>query len=309
MLVSLVIFEIIYRYQLIDFYAASYRHLNAEQPSQKPTILIFGDSFSADLTSYVSSIRSTVGTENVINSAIPGTTMRHAFYMSRQRLKTTSPQQVICQIYLGNDLVEEALPTNWEKLSFFRNVYFSASSVFKSLNYLNYRLAQLSNLLNSDFNEEQESKTEAAFSVEKYSGRTKMYTDAFPDYLNKTYYLNTPFKTAFEKQVDYLQSIRENLADSVEFHVLVIPHAVAVHERYREDYEKLGANRFLVSPSYPVIQRLKQELGIEAVWDPTEMLQKAENKGTACYFSNDEHLNPKGQQLLGDWITQKLAKP
>ncbi|MAX80614.1 MAG: hypothetical protein CL843_10630 [Crocinitomicaceae bacterium] len=296
-----------YRGQWFDYYKNSYHYLNLDFNKEKPSILVFGDSFTANTEGYLENVKDQFGAAyNVVNAAISGTAPRQAYYMASRRIETTSPQLVICQLYLGNDLLDEDLPINWETLSFGRNCYYSIASAFRVTTYLNYKFAQISTSLNRDFDETIDPKTDTTFNADAYSPRKKMLFKAAPNYLNNTYHLNTPLKGAFDQTIDYLKKIQDQLPSGCDFRILVIPDAVAVSDRYAEQAQLLGATDFEKATSYPFIEALKSTFGAHTVWDVTPVFQNAEEKGTPVYFPNDEHLNPNGQDVLGAFVTQQI---
>ncbi len=69
--------EIAYRRQWIDFYAAELRGLNRpgdlSPQDKRPTLLVLGDSFSAQPFSYVNVLRDSLPGTRIINAAVPGT--------------------------------------------------------------------------------------------------------------------------------------------------------------------------------------------------------------------------------------------
>ena len=144
-LVLFCLLEWSYRGQWIDYYKSSFHYLNLDFNKKKPSILVFGDSFTANTKGYLEDVKNQFRDRyNVVNSAIPGTAPRQAYYMAERRITTSDPRLVICQLYLGNDLLDEDLPVNWNTLSFERNVYYSVSSVFRITTFINYKFAQIS---------------------------------------------------------------------------------------------------------------------------------------------------------------------
>ncbi len=305
-LVLFCLLEWSYRGQWIDYYKSSFHYLNLDFNKKKPSILVFGDSFTANTKGYLEDVKNQFRDRyNVVNSAIPGTAPRQAYYMAERRITTSDPRLVICQLYLGNDLLDEDLPVNWNTLSFERNVYYSVSSVFRITTFINYKFAQISTSLNSDFDETIESKSDTLFNAEHYSPRKKMLFKAAPNYLNDTYYLNPPLQKAFDRTIDYLKSIKSEVPENCEFRILVIPDEVSVSEKYAQQAELLGATRFELADTYPIIQALQKTFENQ-VWDATPVFQVAEQQGETVFFPNDEHLNAFGHQVLGEFVTHQI---
>jgi len=87
------ILEVSYRFYIFDFYGNTFKALNTDvsliNRDQKQTILILGDSFTADPNSYVKHIRDSFPEYNVINSGIPGTSITQANLMLEKRINQT----------------------------------------------------------------------------------------------------------------------------------------------------------------------------------------------------------------------------
>ncbi len=295
----LVLLEFAYRYQWIDFYKSELQGLNPDFREGEPTLLVFGDSFTAQQNGYIDQLRDSLPGWNVVNSAVPGTCARHASYMAGRRIAQFRPHTVIYQMYLGNDFLEESPPVNWSELSFLRNAYWKFSNTFRFTAFLNYRMGQVSADLNADFDETTVTKEMTEFDSDKYSGRCKMLIKAQPDFLNNVYHVKEPLVQAFENSIQYIQDIEKQLADSTRFVVMVIPHPASVSEVYQQQFEAMGAN-LRRSDKYPVIDRLRQEFS--EVWWAQECLKYGH------YYNNDEHLNAQGQAALGNWVVKNFQR-
>ena len=72
---SLLLLELVYRYQWIDFYATEYHFLNPDLnlEDERPRVLVMGDSFTASDSNYVDQLRSEFPEMQFVNSAVPGT--------------------------------------------------------------------------------------------------------------------------------------------------------------------------------------------------------------------------------------------
>lgn len=144
--VVLILFEIIYRTQLIDTYRPELRGYNdpavLENAEGKPTLLIMGDSFTAGRYSYAERLRPLMPQRCIVNAGVSGTGIVQANVMASRRFAAFQPSIFIYQIYVGNDLINVRYPINWKTLSSVRNVYGLLVDRFPSVYYLNYRLGQ-----------------------------------------------------------------------------------------------------------------------------------------------------------------------
>ncbi len=154
LVVVLFLFEILYRYQVIDFYAVQLNALNSteELESQKKKILLIGDSFSARPLGYVADLRKNDTTSTIINSSIPGTGIRQHNLILKNRLQLVQPDEVIYQFYLGNDLTDIEHPINYSENSVIRNLYWFLADSFLGLQFLNNQLARIKSSLTKHHN-------------------------------------------------------------------------------------------------------------------------------------------------------------
>lgn len=304
-LIVLSVLELTYRYQWVDYYAAELKGLNPEHDSDKKNLLIFGDSFSADPNGYVASLRDSLDAEfNVVNCAISGTCVRQASYIAANRMRAFPPDRVICQVYPGNDLLEEEFPVNWSELSVLRNMYWVLAKRFRVITYFNHKFSQVSTLANQDFDESVNSKNQNDFDPEKYSQRCKMLIKADPDYLHNTYHVEADAIEPFEKMLEQLEYIKGLCPEGIPFDVLIIPHAAMVTKGYAQNFGQMG----LVIPAndQQFETKLKGKFGESHVWDPTEILSSKEASGVPMYYSNDEHLNQEGQAALSHFVYNQV---
>src|SRR5687768_12996133 len=83
--------EIAYRFHVIDFYRAELTLLNSERDlkssEEKKTILICGDSFTAQVGSWGDQLKKTLSNYQIINSAITGTSIVETYYLAPGRIK------------------------------------------------------------------------------------------------------------------------------------------------------------------------------------------------------------------------------
>lgn len=298
---TLSLLEVSYRYQWIDFYSTEWTALNEnQQNSSNEKVLIFGDSFSADPNGWVVKLRGIDTSTTYFNASIPGVGLETFRLIAKDRLEEVNPTHVIIQLYVGNDLFDHNKPVNWSELSVLRNLFWSVSSKFRVLNYLNYKSGQFSQpSIHTD------SKLEETFSVNNYSKRTKLYIDAEKNYPLSLVNLEGESLEIFNELIDELNEIKQMLNKGVKLSVLVIPHCTQVHQKYRDRFNQLGSDLSeLVVEENNWSKKLAKE-GFEVI-DPLLFFKKHEELGSALYFENDPHLNTEGQELLSKFVKNQV---
>ena len=298
---TLILLEVSYRYQWIDFYSTEWQALNSDEKiSASNKTLIFGDSFSADPNGWVVKLRENDTSTAYFNAAVPGVGLETFRLIAENRIEEVKPSRVIIQLYVGNDLYDYDKPVNWSELSILRNLFWSISSNFRVLNYLNYKSGQFATTTISAG-----SKQEDSFSVNHYSGRTKLYIDADESFPLSTIHLEGRSNETFNELVKDLNEISQLLEDNVELYVLIIPHCTQVHQNYRTRFNSLGCDLgALKTQENEWSIRLKKE-GFDVV-DPLSTFKKHEKLGEELYFQNDPHLNSTGQKVLSNFINKQL---
>ena len=103
---SLCLLELIYRFQIVDFYKTELETLNPNLHQDYPNgnVLIFGDSFSGFPNGYVEQLRVAYPETNFINCAIAGTGLKQHSLFYKSRIQEFNPKQILYQFYVGNDL-------------------------------------------------------------------------------------------------------------------------------------------------------------------------------------------------------------
>ena len=103
-LLSLLLFEVLYRNSVIDFYKAETSHLNTESDLAKPSVdfLVFGDSFSATAASinYVDKLRENNPNVSIVNVSVPGIGIRQVNTFAKAKIKKHQPKAIVYQIYV-----------------------------------------------------------------------------------------------------------------------------------------------------------------------------------------------------------------
>jgi len=313
---ALIVFEISYRFQIFDFYKAELKGLNSKEElkSEKPKILVCGDSFSASPDSYVKVIKDSLKEYSVINASVPGSgIVQHAIYMPG-RIKKFKPEIFVYQFYIGNDLFDISHPISSSKLSFSRKVYWWITDRLISLSFLNFRFAGVKYNYYDDAKVNDGPKEKELFSIANYSNREKLNYKAETGLLENTLYLLNGrekdllrFEKKFKSMINFLDPSTRKV-------FIVIPHQAQVSEYYFNSHNQLGAdfkNRIYSadSKSYPIYLRLAKlcdELGFEFV-DPLDQFRLIDAT-QQLYYSNDPHLNNSGSFVLGIMLANRLKQ-
>jgi hypothetical protein len=300
-IVTLILLEVTYRYQWIDFYSTEWTALNKNQKNTTDDkTLIFGDSFSAEPNGWVVKLRDLDTNTTYFNASIPGVGLETFRLIAEDRLEEVKPSRVIIQLYVGNDLYDYEKPVNWSELSVLRNLYWSMGSNFRVLTYLNYKSGQFfTNSISTG------SKLEDSFSVSNYSRRTKLYIDADSAFPVSAINLEGKSSETFNEMVEVLNQISQILNDDTELSVLVIPHCTQVHQKYRNRFISLGCDLSELKIKGSLWSKKLKDKGFN-VLDPLAVFKKEEEQGEELYFQNDPHLNSKGQKVLSSYILKQL---
>lgn len=300
--------EISYRFQWIDFYSNDISSLSDED-SEKPNVLIFGDSFGAQKNSYVDELRKQFPKVDFINSSVPGTCAIQAEYMARRRLKKYKPKLVVFQMYVGNDLLDVEHPINWEVLDWKRNLYWWLADRIHVMGFFNYRMAQLSQQIAQDELEGADGKTDEAFLPDRYSPRTRLYLEANPQYLQQSILLQNGVRKAMDKLLLAYESVIDQLDSETEFAFLIIPHCTQVAEKYETRFSEMGAvfSENVISNRYPFLEAMELKFGRDKILNPITALLQREKDGNDCYFPNDPHMTAAGHSALAETVSKQLA--
>lgn len=300
--ITLLIVECFYRFQWVDFYANEWRFQNQEVVPRKgrKTVLVFGDSFSADPNGWVTQWRKS-DNFTVYNAAVPGIGPETHRLLCNNRVAITRPNTVIVQLYEGNDLYDVQKPVNWERFSTGRNLFWTCTDYLRCLQWMNYRLGQKKADLKSMSNP----KKQEVFHTEAYDPRTRLYISGDREYPQSLCFPKHEEGRVFQQLTAFLHEMKAALPTSTTFKILLLPHCVQVHSRYLEHYRQLGARldeRLL--QQHPWKSRLEKE-GFE-ILDPLPYFRTLEAGGNRLYFANDQHLSPKGQDFLTRFIQTKV---
>ena len=324
--------ELVYRFQIVDCYAPELNSYNgpfesADQTDER-TILVQGDSFTAGRDDYPAKMQEALVDYRVVNSAVGGTGVVEARIIAPGRFKTFKPDIFIYQIYVGNDLTNISYPTNWDTLSFSRNVYWSIAEVFRSISFLNYRLGQLFRSGQSTENVRPDvqisgrttngykGKLDTVFSPERYSVRDLMYIKASPSLIEDAALVRGDRQTAYAKLLNELDKlIRFCDPEECRAAILLVPHKAQVTAAYADQMEQLGMTfldrEAMQSKDYPFAKGIRelieeQKLDHVTVLDSIGVLRESEENGRHVYYQNDSHLNQVGSGILAEFLISEL---
>lgn len=297
---TLIVLEIAYRYQWIDFYKTEYKALNKNVRKNKPNVLVFGDSFTAYPKGYVTHFRKEYPDVNVINCSMPGSGPYEMELIASRRINDHPPKAIIYQMYVGNDLTDIDPLVNWGTLSFSRNCYWSMKPYFEILGFFSRRLSGFQ----SDFDPKKLKQDTTAFSTSVYSPRTKMMVRASSNYVNESILLSQRMEDAMEDAKESIAYLRELVPLKVPIYVVVIPHFSQVTKEYNENYRLLSGHKSDMKLNYPMLKEISKVKGIK-VLNPMRYFRTMESQGTQLYFNNDPHLNEAGQEALFEFLQKK----
>ena len=301
-IVTICLIELSYRFQIVDFYRPEWSYLNRsiKENAKESTVLVFGDSFSSAANSWVNSLREMNPEVNYYNASIPGVATETYRLIEKRRLEEVKPKKVIVQLYIGNDLYDIQKPVVWSKFSFSRNLFWSFSNYFRSFNFINYKMGQVSQDVVSNI----DPKIDAKFSVAAYSKRTKLYIESTSNYPLDIIKLEN--ETVFKRLLKDLGEMKSRASES-EFYVLLIPHCIQVSKEYQDNFIQLG-----VSIKENVLQdstwskKLSEE-GFRVI-NPTNCFYNLEMSGVKLFYENDPHLNDIGQKELANFVNNYLIE-
>ncbi len=311
---TLFIFEVGFRFYVIDFYGYAINGLNEgfRRVEDNDDLLLIGDSFTAFKEGYASFLNDHLTSHNTYNASVSGTNIREQYLFGKHKLKQLSPDVLIFQYYVGNDLFSWDHPVRWSEASMARNLYWQISEHLWCLNYLNQRLAVLRSsskpVVAYDF-------LSKDFSPDFFTGRDKLYYRVEPMLIENSVYLKEGRAAHLE---DYLSRVRKLFAKAdsdCHIYVLVIPHASQVSHTYNDRTIQLGAvfsKDFEVgTEDTPLTRRFQSFFKDDSrvkLLNPITFLKTQEEMGIRTYFNNDNHLNFEGQRLIGEYLLQNIQE-
>lgn len=313
-LISLLLFEVLYRNGVIDFYKSELKALNTEETLSKKTVdfLVFGDSFSATAKeiNYIDKLRNAYPDKSFVNASIPGIGIRQVNTFAGHRIKQYEPKAIIYQIYVGNDLIDVDHLWSTEKFSLTRNLYWEASDYFLGLSYLNHKASVFRSRVNS------RSYTMATdeFSVAYYDQRTKRFLNFDRSYLTKILQLKTPFLERYNEWLNQMHVFLKSVPEEVPVYLVWIPHCSQVSEYYQNNLQHLGAvfnaTSTIQQTAYPFFTEAKKDLKMYTnvtFLNPLSAFQQHDNSENRLYFANDPHTNDYGNIVLSNFLQSAIS--
>ena len=302
---TLLLFEMMYRFNWIDFYSAELNALNSQQELESPKkkLLVFGDSFTANQQSYAAIMQDSIAEFTTINSGVVGISVKQMRLFFEDRVEEFKPDAIIIQLYVGNDFQDYHHSRNWSELSFFRNMYSLVGDKLMSLQYLNYKLGGL-----GASNAKAKGMAESDFNPNTYNQREVRYFRADAHALNDAILVEGNQKNTYtEMKDDLLELIKEVHVPVI---VLVLPHAAQITNEYRKNMVSLGA----ILPfqrcvgKFGFYDHLKEDLTpLKNVKVISPLLRfRIDGHRKKLYYPNDPHLTEYGQKRVFDFVYSNL---
>lgn len=301
------LFELVFRFYLIDFYKNTFIALNGQEilKTKKVDFLIFGDSFSALKNGYVDHLKSTFPDKTFINLSVPGIGIKQVNGYAENKIKTYNPDVIIYQVYVGNDLLDIKNLSNWSELSFSRNLYWQFSNYYLSLRYLNQSMSIFRQNLSV-----KELNLDKQFSNELYNKRELMFFKADQQFLENTITLKADFKQRYNQWKNALNDFLENIPKDKKVYIVFVPHCAQVNEFYFDNMLKIGAafssQNEIINANYSFFENAKNDFkNYKNVnfFNPINYLQEKDKENYRLYYQNDPHFNKNGQQELANYIS------
>lgn len=301
------LFELVFRFYLIDFYKNTFIALNGQEilKTKKVDFLIFGDSFSALKNGYVDHLKSTFPNKTFINLSVPGIGIKQVNGYAENKIKTYNPDIIIYQVYVGNDLLDIKNLSNWSELSFSRNLYWQFSNYYLSLRYLNQSMSIFRQNLSV-----KELNLDKQFSNELYNKRELMFFKADQQFLENTITLKADFKQRYNQWKNALNDFLENIPTDKKVYIVFVPHCAQINEFYWDNMIKIGAHfssqNEIINANYSFFENAKNDFKNYknvSFFNPINYLQEKDKENYRLYYQNDPHFNKNGQQELANYIS------
>ncbi|HLP19642.1 MAG TPA: hypothetical protein VK174_05045, partial [Chitinophagales bacterium] len=190
-------------------------------------------------------------------------------------------------------------------------LYWMASDACYSLAWLNYKLAPLRKLFDNEQRFISPSGNDT-FSVQGYAGRVKLLLKADNRFIERSaLLLNEKYEKSFNRTVGYINAINtcyHAVKPDGKLLVLIIPHCSRVNDRYKADYEKLGA-QFRDKgdhPSWGFLMGVLCKFNAQSLLSVSHYLNMAEEQGIQTYYYSDEHLTANGQKVVCSAVLNHL---
>ena len=327
-LAILLIFEFIYRQQIIDTYLPELQTFNKEitlKDKTKKTILVFGDSFTGGKINFPGIMQKQLPGYRIINSGIPGSGIIESLIIAQKRFKIFEPDIFIYQIYAGNDLFNISYTVNWQKLSFIRNLYWSIAERFRFLSFLNYRLGQIKqSIIHNSSKKTIKNKIPLqkarmmrtrTFTIRNYDKNARLYFKAEPEILENHILVKGKRKRDFnillaklEKLISFCQ------AGTCKAYILIIPHPCQINKQYFENIKLAGAQfehpELIQNNEYPFVTKIRKKFKNKpdiCVLNPIKIFKEYEDNNKPLYYINNAHLNPEGQNVIAEFLIDNIS--
>jgi len=319
LVIVVMLMEVAYRFQIIDFYRPELNALNPQHPNTKTrgkkTVLVFGDSFTVQSNSWLNQLRIDSPDYTIINSAITGSSIVETSYVAPGRIDDFDPDIFIYQIYVGNDLLGITHHLNWSQWSGTRNIYWWLSDRIHFLSYLNYKMGQLNWKLQGGSTQGQSEEVAGGekFDLERYRESEKIYALGDPYLISNSVMLKNERDKDVEKLLSSLSNTISKLKPECRVYLLIIPHKAQINKFYLDNMKDVG---FLFDPrfevgkeDYPFVEKLKDyfsETKNVVIINPLLDLVQRDSGSTRVYFLNDEHLSDEGQRIVKEVVRSGL---
>lgn len=314
-LVTLLLFEGVFRVYLLDFYKSSFEYLNSDFVDKKAekTLMIVGDSFSSFKEGYPKVLHDSLSGFRVRNISVPGTSVREQYLFGKYHLKKEKPEVLIFQFYVGNDFLGWDHQWNMEEVSLSRNVYWRLSESLLSLTYLNYSFVGLKASVPKIDTAAKADWLKRPFSPNLYSERDKLYFKSEPELVENSAYLKGGRQDDFNQYMKRVFDLFDYAPDDCKIYFLIIPHKAQVSDVYKKESEQIGSvftKEFRVaSSSYPLDIEINNFFASDSrvrVLNAVNLLSLSEVAGNSVFFNNDSHLNEIGQRTLGEFLLKHI---
>lgn len=314
MVFSFLLFEMLYRNSIIDFYKAETSHLNSEADLANTSVdfLVFGDSFSATAKeiNYIDKLRANNPAKSFVNVSVPGIGIRQVNTFASSKIKKHNPKAIIYQVYVGNDLTDVDHLWSWEKFSLVRNIYWGISDYFLSLSYLNHKAS----IFSSHVTSRTTTMATDVFRTDYYDQRSIRFLNFDTSYFNNTLMLKTPFASRYDAWLAEMKTFIETIPKDIPVYVVWIPHCSQVNSYYMNNLKTLGATFedevAIQQGNYPFFAEatkdLKAYINVTQV-NPLSVFQVNDTTDYRLYFANDPHINDNGNVVLSDFLQSEIG--
>ena len=304
----LLLLELAYRSQIIEFYGPEFRALNSGLVPQDENsdfkVLVIGDSFSAQKANYVDQLRKMYPKVQFINASVPGIGLRQQNLILNKRLRTFSPDLVLYQMYVGNDLSDLMHPWYSDAISLTRRVYWWMSEKLLVVPYLNFRLSRLkrSRRISADKTDMENPE----FGVLRYRRRARLYIEADPNLIASSITLEDRGMKRYELWKTNFRKFIADVPSNSPVELLLIPHCTQVSQYYYDNYIKLGAvlSKKISETNYPLSEQIEMDFPNVIVHNTLRELQTLSGRDS-LYYSNDPHFSTYGQLEFAKIISKR----